>query len=244
MKAAPARRADDVDGRSRHRTGRDAADLLALRRALAKPHPRVLAIDDGAFGRTQARAPVAAIVVSLPSYVEAVRRSWVAVDGRDATERLERLARAVGPLDGVRAVLLDGAVVGGFNVIDLDRLHRTLGVPVVALTRGPPDFPRIHAALRRWFGRDAERRWRLLRAHRLFTVPTGDRPMVAAAVGCRPADAIALVHRATVRGHWPEPLRLAHLIASAEARAPSPPSRATKRSVKPRGRRSSAGPVA
>ncbi len=215
-----------------------------MRRALAKPHPRVLAIDDGAFGRDEPRAPVAAVVVSLPSYVEAVRRSSVTVDGRDATDVLIALARAIGPLDGVRAILVDGAVVGGFNVIDLDALHREFGVPVIALTRRPPDFARIHAALRRWFGRDAERRWRLLRAHALFRVPTGATPILAAAIGCRRAEAIALVHRATVRGHWPEPLRLAHLVASSDAPDSEGGGRPSERSVKPPGRRSSAGPVA
>jgi uncharacterized protein len=208
----------------------DADGLIALRRAIAKPHPRVLAVDDGAFGRDDRFAPIAAVIVSLPAYVEAVRRDRVTVDGRDATERILALARAAGPLDGVRAVLLDGAVVGGFNVIDLRAVHRGLGVPVIAVTRRPPDFPRIHAALTRWFGRDADRRWRVLRAHRLFPVPTGDRPILAAAVGCRAAEATAIVHRATVRGYWPEPLRLAHLIASSDlAPTASPRSRAPAR---------------
>ena len=179
----------------------------------------MLGVDDGAFARNDTFAPIAAVVVSAPSYVEAVRTSRVRVDGTDGTERVISLVRSLGALDGVRALLLDGAVVGGFNVVDLDALHDALGIPIVAVTRRPPDFERIHVALRTWFGRDAERRWRLLRAHRLVRVPTGEAPILAAGVGCRAADAIALVRRTTVRGFWPEPLRLAHLIASA-ARSP------------------------
>jgi len=177
----------------------------------------VVGVDDGSFGREDAYAPIAAVVVSAPGYIDAVRRSRVRVDGTDGTDAVVRLVRATGAADGVRALLLDGAVVGGFNVLDLDRIHAQLGVPVVALTRRPPDFARIRAALRTWFGRDAERRWRLLRAHRLFRVPTGETPILATAVGCRAADAIALVRRTTVRGFWPEPLRLAHLVASSGA---------------------------
>jgi uncharacterized protein len=155
------------------------------------------------------------VVVSSPAYVEAVRRSRVRVDGTDGTDAVVGLVRSTGALDGIRAMLVDGAVVGGFNVLDLDRLHEALGIPVVAVTRRPPDFDRIHAALRTWFGSDAPRRWRLLRAHRLFRVPTGEAPILAAAVGCRAVDATQLVQRTTVRGYWPEPLRLAHLVASA-----------------------------
>ena len=180
----------------------------------------MVGVDDGAVGRTDTFAPLAAVVVSAPSYVDSVRLSRVRVDGTDGTDRVLELVRAAGPTDGLRAALLDGVVVGGFNVLDLDRLQEELGVPVVAVTRRPPDFERIRAALRTWFPRDAARRWRLLRAHRLFRVPTGGRPILATAVGCRAADAVALVHRTTVRGFWPEPLRLAHLVASAGA-APS-----------------------
>ena len=193
-----------------------------MRRALGKVHPRVVAVDDGAFARTDTHAPIAAVVVSAPDYVEAVRTDRVRVDGRDASARVVALVRATGSLEGVRALLLDGAVLGGFNVLDLDLLHRRLGLPVVALTRRPPEFERIREALQKWFPRDAARRWRLLSAHRLFRVPTGGRPILAATVGCSRADAARLVQRTTVRGYWPEPLRLAHLVASAgRPRAPT-----------------------
>jgi uncharacterized protein len=155
------------------------------------------------------------VVLSAPSYVEAVRTSYVTVDGRDATREVVRIVRRTGSLEGVRALLLDGAVLGGFNVVDLDAVHRALGLPVVALTRRAPEFPRIRAALGKWFPKDAGRRWRLLSAHRLFPVPTAGRPILAAAVGCPRADAVRLVQRTTVRGYWPEALRLAHLVASA-----------------------------
>ncbi|HEY1198636.1 MAG TPA: DUF99 family protein [Thermoplasmata archaeon] len=178
----------------------------------------MVGVDDGAFERGDRYAPVAAVAMTLPEHVEAVRTGRVRVDGTDGTRRVIALVRRLGPLDGVRAVLLDGAVVGGFNVLDLDALHRELGVPVVAVTRRPPEFSRIRAALRRWFPRSADARWSLLRAHRLFEVPTDGQPIRAAAVGCSRADAARLVQRATVRGHWPEPLRLAHLVASAGRR--------------------------
>ena len=175
-------------------------------------------MDDGAFDRADRYAPLAAVVLTLPERVEAVRIGRVRVDGTDGTRRVVALVRRLGPLEGVRAILLDGAVVGGFNVIDLDALHRQLGVPIVAVTRRPPEFQRIRAALRKWFPRSADARWRLLRAHRLFRVPTAGHPIRAAAVGCSRADAVRLIERSTVRGHWPEPLRLAHLVASAGRR--------------------------
>lgn len=195
-----------------------------MRRAIGKPHPQVVGVDDGAFDRRDRYARVAAVVMTLPEHVEAIRTGRVRVDGTDGTRRLIALVRGLGPLEGARAILLDGAVVGGFNVLDLDALHRELGLPVVAVTRRAPEFRRIRDALTKWFPRTASARWSLLRAHRLFPVPTSGQPILAAAVGCSRADAVHLVRRSTVRGYWPEPVRLAHLVASAGRRhRPRPP---------------------
>ena len=195
-----------------------------MRRSLGKPHPQIVGVDDGAFDRSDRYAPLAAVLVTLPERLEAVRLGQVRVDGSDGTRKVLAIVRSLGPLEGVRAVLLDGAVVGGFNVLDLETIHHDLRLPVVAVTRRPPEFARIRSALTKWFPRSADRRWALLRAHRLFPVPTTGRPILATAVGCSHRDAVRLVQRASVRGYWPEPLRLAHLIASAgRGHSPRPP---------------------
>jgi uncharacterized protein len=191
-----------------------------LRRGLAKKHLRVVGVDDGAFRRGDRWAPVAAVAVAAPDRIESIRLGRVRVDGRDATTEILRLVRRTGGLEGLRAVLLDGIVVGGFNVVDIDRLHRALGVPVVAITRKPPDFPGIRAALRKWFPGDSGRRWALLRRHRLLALPPPGPPLRVAVVGCRHADAAWLVRKTIVRGHVPEALRIAHLVASAGAVLP------------------------
>lgn len=182
-------------------------------------------MDDGAFRREDRWAPIAAVAVAAPDRVESVRVGRVRVDGRDATTEVLRLVRATGGLEGLHAVLLDGAVVGGFNVLDLDRIHRSLRVPIVAVTRVRPEFPAIRAALRKWFPRDAARRWTLLHRHRLFAMPRPGPPIFLTAVGCARADAARLIRRTVVRGHVPEPVRIAHLVASAGSLPAPPPDR-------------------
>lgn len=192
-----------------------------MRHALSKPHLRLAGIDDGAFRRRERTAPVAAVAWSSPDRVEGVSVGRVEVDGDDATAVIEALARSLPAWDGVRAVLLDGIAVGGFNVVDLARLARRLQRPVIAVTRRPPDLPRIRVALFRYFP-DARRRWRLLRKAPLVDVPTSGEPIHAAVAGCSVEDAIAVLHRAAVIGFWPEPLRLAHLVAHAVGTQASP----------------------
>ncbi len=211
-----------------------------MRRALGKSHPRVVGIDDGAFDRRDRYAPLAGVVLALPDRLEAVHVTRVRVDGRDGTARVVALCAAIGSPEGVRAILLDGAVVGGFNVLDLDAIHRATALPVVAVTRRRPDFARIRAALERWFPRTARARLRLLKRHRLFRVPTGANPIWATASGCTAADAAWLIRRSTVVGYWPEPLRVAHLVASGAASDRGRRSPTFKR----RRRRETGGPVA
>jgi endonuclease V-like protein UPF0215 family len=158
------------------------------------------------------------VIFSAPNYVEGILRTSVAIDGTDATQRILSLLEESPFFDGVRAVLLDGIAVGGFNLIDLDRLHERLQRPIVTVTRRAPDFPAIHSALRKYFPHDAPARWRLVRAHPLFRLSTLEgNPLRVSVVGCTRAEAAAIVRRTTVRGNLPEPLRLARLVARAIA---------------------------
>lgn len=186
-----------------------------MRRALAKPHLRVVAVDDGAFRRRQRYAPLVAVVYSTPDRVEGILRSRVEVDGTDATDRIIELLTQAPHLEGVRAILADGVCYGGFNVLDIDRLAQRTGRPVIALTRRPPDFSRIRSALARWFPSDHRQRYRRLARRPLFRVPTGGSPILAAVAGCTRKDAAALVGRTTRTGIWPEPLRVAHMVGHA-----------------------------
>jgi uncharacterized protein len=210
-------RTSKVD-RRRHPAAPRGRGTKVFTRALSKPHLRVVGLDDGPFVRSARRAALVGVIFSAPNYVEGILRTRVTIDGTDATERILSLLGESPFLDGVRAVLLDGIAVGGFNLIDLDRLHERLQRPIVTVTRRTPDFPAIHAALRKYFPRDAGARWRLVRAHPLFRLPTPEgNPLHVGAVGCTRAEAAAIVRRTTVRGNLPEPLRLARLIARALA---------------------------
>jgi hypothetical protein len=175
----------------------------------------VVGVDDGAFRRRDRTTPVVGVVFSGPSYIDAILTTRIEVDGSDSTDQIAGMLRGSPHLEGVRAVLLDGIAVGGFNIIDLNRLNRLVDRPILALTRRPPEFPRIRAALAKYFPREFRRRWALVRALPLYRVPTGGAPIWAASVGCRKVDALSLIRRTLVRGYWPEPLRVAHLVASA-----------------------------
>lgn len=185
-----------------------------------KEHVRVLGFDDAPFRFGDARVPVVGVVVRAPAYVEGVLATAVAVDGDDATDVLGATLRASRYRDGLALVLLDGIALGGFNVVDLDRLHKAVGLPVATVTRRRPDLRAMDAALRRRFP-DWRERSALLRRNPLWPLPTEHRPLYGAGAGISRDALAALLARCTVRGAIPEPLRLAHLIAAAVVKGES-----------------------
>ncbi len=185
-----------------------------------KPKSRFLGVDDGPFHFGDDEVPLVGVAIQAPSYIEGVLMAHAHVDGRDSTERILGMVRGSRYREGLRMVLLNGIAVGGFNVIDVDRLHRELEVPVVTVTRRAPDLDAIRGALRRKFD-DWEERWALIEGHRIEEVTTRHTPLHVTYVGATRHEVVEALALTTVRGAIPEPLRVAHLIAAASVKGES-----------------------
>ena len=183
-------------------------------------HPRLLGFDEGPFRFGDASVPVVGVMTRGAARVEAVVVGKVEVDGWDATHQVIGLARRL-PGGGPDAVMIDGVTLGGMNVVDIADVARTLERTVLAVTRDRPDRARMLAAMERTPG--AARRAAMLppdspaevriEGHALFVQIAGE-----------PADEARLLHlvKASLHeGYTPEPLRLAHHIATALVRGVS-----------------------
>jgi endonuclease V-like protein UPF0215 family len=181
---------------------------------------RFLGIDDSPFTFDDDRVRIVGVVTRGPSYVEGVLSASVEVDGTDATARVAAMVTSTRFRPMLRAVLLNGITLGGFNVVDLDALHAGLGVPVVSIVRGEPDAAKAEAAVRKHFP-DAQERLALLRRQPARPVRNGRFTVWANWRGIETEEIPALLAAATVRGAIPEPVRLAHIIASGIERGES-----------------------
>lgn len=185
-----------------------------------KSQIRVLGIDDSPFKFRDEKALVVGAMVRVPNYLEGVMRTDVTVDGADATERLIEMVSGSRYRDQVKAVMLDGIALAGFNIVDVKRFYAELRAPVITVTRDRPDLDKMKAALKGHFD-DWGRRYSLISDLELRPIATEHKPIYACAVGLPWGDAVELVKMATVRGAVPEPVRMAHLIASAMVRGES-----------------------
>ena len=185
-----------------------------------KPQIRILGIDDSPFGFDDAKAMVVGTLVRVPNYLEGVLKSEVRVDGTDATEVLCEMISGSRFMDQIKLVMIDGIALAGFNVIDLDQLYSRLEIPILTLTRDRPDFEKMKKALMKHFD-DWRERYALITKFGLVTIKTEHNPLYACGVGMQSSEFEALVRMSTVRGVIPEPIRMAHLIASAMAKGES-----------------------
>jgi endonuclease V-like protein UPF0215 family len=190
----------------------------------------VIGFDDGPFARDHRGKVLLVGAVCAGTRLDGVVSGRVTRDGTDATARMVNIVRSSQFENHVRAVLLQGIAVAGFNVVDVRELGTALGVPVLVVMRRPPDMRAIERALfseeprTRPRVRGAARKWRLiLAAGKVELLDVGE----ASATGLRGRPqrlwvqrhglsleaARRLVASTTLHGNVPEPLRLAHLVA-------------------------------
>ncbi len=181
-----------------------------------KPQIRVVGFDDGTFSFSsklgRGKTVLIGVVMKGSQEVVGVLSRWITVDGRDATDAMIDAVLSSRFKD-LRVILLRGVTYGGFNIVDVERIYRETDLPVVVVVRKKPDLKAMESALRKHFP-DAEERIELLRgAPPLFEILPGKLYLQAVGVDERTAEEIVRV--TTKTGLIPEPLRLAHMIASA-----------------------------
>ncbi len=179
-----------------------------------KPEIRVLGIDDGPFRpHTRGRALLIGAVLRGGRWLDGVLSTSVAVDGRDATRKIAEMVNGSRHKGQLRVIMTDGATFAGFNVIDIRKIFKQTGIPVVAVSKDRPNLKEIKQAIKNLS--DWRERWKILRrAGKIYPVePRSGARVFMQIAGVKRADAEKIVKVTATRSFVPEPLRVAHLIA-------------------------------
>jgi endonuclease V-like protein UPF0215 family len=181
---------------------------------------RILGIDDSPFSFSEKYTAVIGVVMRGGEYLECVLRSSVTIDGSDATTICQQMIQSSRHRRQLKVVMLDGACLGGFNVVDINTLSEETNLPVMTITRDKPDFSKMKKALQKNFD-DWSDRWSLIRKGKMQKIPTLHNPIYIKYTGLSLEEAKEIINISTIRGVIPEPIRVAHLIASGITRGES-----------------------
>lgn len=183
---------------------------------MIKPEIRVLGVDDGVFTpHVKGFAPLIGVVFRGGYWLDGVMSTEVEVDGFDSTAKIGSMVLNSRHYKQLRVIMLDGVTFAGFNVVDIKKLNAETGLPVIAVTREKPNFKDIHEALKNL--PQSEKRWRaVLNAGEILEMSTRSRKekVYVEMCGILEEDTKKIVKLTSTRSSVPEPLRVAHLVAS------------------------------
>ena len=174
-----------------------------------KKEIRVIGIDDSPFNKFKdKKVMVVGVVMRGGSWIDGILSTKVGVDGDDSTKNLIEMINKCKFKPQLQCIFLDGIAVGGFNIVDVKELSKKTSLPVVVVIRRMPDIKNIKKTLIKI---KKQQKIKLIQKAG-NVVQIGD--IFVQLTGIDSEQAKKILKIVCTRSLIPEPLRLAHLIAS------------------------------
>jgi len=175
-----------------------------------KSQIRILAIDDSPL--IHEKVMIIGAFFRGGEQLDGVLCGKITKDGMDATEVFIRMINGSKYHTQIRVILLDGVTYAGFNPVDITSFFKETGVPVISFMRSCPDLDKIRLALTNL--PDYEKRWEIIqRAGKIYKIKQ-DKPVFMQLCGLDKESAEKIITMTSTHSNIPEPLRVAHLIAT------------------------------
>ncbi len=176
-----------------------------------KQQIRILAIDDSPL--INERVTIIGAYFRGGEQLDGVLCRYITKDGMDATDTIISMARDSKFFGQIRVILLDGVTYAGFNPVDINKIYKEASIPVIVFMRSCPDFEKIKLALSHLEG--AEKRWKIIqKAGKIHDIASPDKTVFIQFCGLDKETAVEIIRKTSTHSHIPEPLRVAHLIAT------------------------------
>ncbi|MHA1796880.1 MAG: endonuclease dU [Candidatus Helarchaeota archaeon] len=176
----------------------------------------MLGIDDGPFKpRSKETAKIIGVVYRGNDLLEGVIQDDISVDGSDATKKIITLVKQSKFYEALKVIMLYGITVAGFNVIDPKKLFEELKLPIITIIEKMPDLDSIREALS--YLEDGEEKWKIIKNNSNFiefSFHNYAHPIYFTVVGMSEDDTRQIIKFSIKTGRIPEPIRVAHIIAS------------------------------
>lgn len=173
-----------------------------------------MGIDDAPFDKKMDKEVlVVGTIFRGGDFMDGLISTKITVDGDDATEKIAEMVNKTKHKDQLRVVFLDGIAFGGFNVVDIRALNRKTRLPIVTIMRNYPDFKKIEKALKNVGNSDAKMKI-IRKAGDVHEVNLDDKKLFVQYCGMKFDVLVEMLKLTCTHAIVPEPIRVAHLIAS------------------------------
>lgn len=174
-----------------------------------KQEIRVLGIDDAPFDKFKDKTTfLIGTLFRGGSFMEGVLSTKVSIDGNNSTKKIAEMINKSKFKPQIQVIILDGIAVAGFNIIDIMELYDLTKIPVIVVMRSYPDLDNIFSTLRK------------LKMDKKITIigKAGKIDKVGSIyvqhIGISLEKVSEIIKITSTRSLLPEPVRVAHIIAS------------------------------
>ena len=180
---------------------------------IIKEEIRILGWDDGPFHKgKKGKVILVGTIFRGGSFMDGMLKTEIKIDGLDATMKIAKAVEKTKHKD-LRVIMLGGITFGGFNFVDIKELYRKTGLPVLVVIRRKTNMKKFREAMKRL--PDFEKRWKAVEnAGDFFRILLKGKGIYFQKTGLTGEEAKKIIKLTAKRGLIPEPLRVAHLIAS------------------------------
>ena len=178
---------------------------------LEKKGLRGLAIAES-FRQNSKKSILAGVVMRRDFVIDGFVFGGATVDGDDATDAILHMYEDLRRPD-IRYVLISGLIISLYNVIDIKKIHKSLKIPIIGLTYN--DSKGIEDSIKQHFPDSYEskiKNYQKLDIRKKITLHTSSDVFVRKE-GCTLHDVQYLLNELTLQGSFPEPIRVAQLLA-------------------------------
>lgn len=174
-----------------------------------KKEIRTIGIDDGPFDKFKDRLVlVVGTIFRGGLAMDGVLSTKASVDGRNSTQKIAKMINRCKFKPQLRTIFLHGIAVGGFNIIDIPKLHKLTKIPIIIVIRDYPDFKKIYSTLKKLKMQDK------IQLIEKLPKPIKFGKIYIQHIGIPLDKTKQLLKTTCTRSFIPEPLRAAHLIAA------------------------------
>jgi len=176
---------------------------------MLKREVRIIAWDDCGFRFAAKTVTLIGAIYRGASFMDGLLSTRIAKDGTDATEKIVERIISSRHHDQLSVIMLKGITFAGFNVADIKELSKSTRLPVLVVQRKKPDIKKFLAAMK-MFGNYKARERAAKSAGRIYKYGK----IFYQKAGLSRDECEKLLRLTCVRSDIPEPLRIAHIIAS------------------------------